>query len=140
MNDASTTWVCLLAARHDSGAVWGRFDHQRPGVGPAEWTIMIGATGLLVAVALYSYVRSKRQKKEFLRNSSPQMFAELCRAHRLGRANRRLLKTLGATRGTKNACTLFVEPEYFDGTKLPAALKSAASELHQLRSELFGQS
>lgn len=137
MSGNSSTWRCLVAVRRDSGVVWGRFDHERPGFGTAEWAVMIGATCLLVVVAIVSYWRSKRQKIEFLRNSSSHMFGELSREHRLDRANRRLLKKLAAAQGAENASMLFVEPDCFDATKLPPALKPSASELRQLRHELF---
>jgi hypothetical protein len=130
--------MTLLAMRKASGGVWGRFDHGRPGVGVAEWAIIIGATVLLVLVMFVSSWRAKRQKAQFLHDSKARMFGELADAHRLNRANRRLLKKLAAGKGVGNASTLFVEPDYFELEKLPQALKDSARDCRQLRHELFG--
>jgi hypothetical protein len=129
--------MIMLALRNTSGGVWGRFDHGRPGVGVTEWAIIVGATVLLVVVMCISSWRAKRQKSQFLHDSKSRMFAELADAHRLSRAERRLLKKLAASKGLGNAATLFVEPDYFDAEKLPVALKTAASEMRHMRRELF---
>jgi hypothetical protein len=88
-------------------------------------------------VIAYSYWRSRRQKLEFLHNSAPRLFNEFARAHRLNRANRRVLKKLAAANGVEHAAALFVEPVYFDSNELPPALAAATDEIRQLRHELF---
>src|SRR3954464_9750707 len=100
-----TFWLSLLAAREESRGVWGRFDHSRPGVGSAEWSVMIGAAALLIVTVSYSIWRSRRDKREFLSNSSPKLFRELSRAHRLDLAHRKVLKKLAAASGVKSAAT-----------------------------------
>jgi hypothetical protein len=132
-----TFWLSMLAAKEESGAVWGRFDHAKPGFGTPEWSLMIGATALLFIVITYSLWRSRREKLEFLSNSAPRMFRELSRAHRLDGAHKRLLKKIAAAHGHQTAATLFVEPEYFDKTKMPASLSGASQQVRQLRHELF---
>jgi hypothetical protein len=52
-------------------------------------------------------------------------------------SNRRLMKQLATARGLKTPATLFIEPEYFDVTNLPAALQSSAKELRKLRHRVF---
>src|SRR5262245_24402886 len=105
----SNSWTTLVAVKPDSGIVWGRFDRQRPHFGNAELAVIIGATSLLVITILVSYYRSRRNKLQFLRNSSSHLFGELSAAHRLDRTNRRLIKRLAAARGQKNSAALFVE-------------------------------
>lgn len=129
--------IALLALRNTSDGVWGRFDHGRPGVGVTEWAVIVGATVLLVVVMCVSSWRAKRQKAQFLTDSKSRMFGELAQAHRLGRAQRRLLKRLAAAQGVSDASHLFVEPAHFDVEKVPIKLKDSASELRQLRHELF---
>ncbi len=121
----------LFAAR-DSAETWGRFDH----FGKNEFLIL-GAVTLLVIVTIVWQVVSGRSKRDFGFNSPPRLFAELCRAHKLNHSNRRLLKKLAAARGLASAAALFVEPECFDMTNVPSALKPFASELRQLRHVLF---
>jgi uncharacterized protein (TIGR03382 family) len=137
MTSGSNQWTSLVAVKSDSGIVWGRFDRQRPHFGSAELSVIIGATALLVVVMLVSYWRSRRRKMEFLSNSSPQLFSELSAAHRLDRANRRLIKSLAAAGGQKNAAALFVEPGYFETEKLPESEKISLDAFRQLRHELF---
>jgi hypothetical protein len=137
MKSGSNNWTALVAVKSDSGIVWGRFDRQRPRFGSTELTLIIGATTLLVVVMFISHWRSRRRKMEFLRNSSPQLFSELSAAHRLDRANRRLIKRLATANGQKNAAALFVEPSYFETEKLPASEKISPEDFRQLRHELF---
>jgi len=133
----SDNWMTLVAVKADSGIVWGRFDRQRPRFGNAELAVIIGATSLLIITMLVSYFRSRRRKLQFLRNSSSHLFNELSAAHGLSRSNRRLIKRLAAARGQKNAAALFVEPDYFEPTKLSASEKISPDALRQLRHELF---
>jgi hypothetical protein len=137
MIDGITNWFCLLAARPDSARVWGRFDHQRPTFGSTGWMIVAGLVALLAAVALLSNWLSKRRQRDFWYDSSSRLFRDLCRAHRLNLANRRLMQKLASARGVDNAAALFVEPNYFDFKSLPETLKSSDGELLHLRHELF---
>ena len=137
MIDGITNSLCLFATQPDSYRVWGRFDHQRPTFGPTEWMIVGGLAAFVAAAAVLSYWLSKRRQNDFWHDSSSRLFHELCRAHRLDLANRRLMKNLAAARGIDNVAALFVEPDHFDTTNLPPALKSSASELRQLRHKLF---
>ena len=66
------------------------------------------------------------------------LFRELCRAHRLNRSRRHLLKNLASARGLANPVLVFAKPECFDIADLPPHLKTAAAELRQLRLQLFG--
>lgn len=126
----------LLATRPDSYRVWGRFDRQRATFGATEWLIAAGAIALVVAVWV-SYRLAIHHQKEFWCDNSSRLFHDLCRAHRLDLANRRLMKKLASERGVDHPADLFVEPEYFDTANLPPALKTSATELRQLRHQLF---
>lgn len=129
--------LLLLASRQESVTVWGRFDHHRgPAFGTVELVLLGGVTLLLTCTLAWQLI-TRRPQREFRFNSPTRLFTELCRAHRLDRTNRRLLKQLAAERGLKNAALLFVEPEHFDLTNLPADLKSSAAELRHLKHKLF---
>ena len=129
-------WMQLIAKHQESAGVWGRFDHQRADVGKIELILLIAVTLLLAGTLIWQRI-SRRHQREFVCNSTSRLFSELCRAHRLDRSNRRLLKQLATALGLKYAALLFVEPEGFDMTSLPPALKSSASEIRQLRHRLF---
>lgn len=127
-------WIILADSSY---RVWGRFDHGRAGFGRTELVLIMGATVLVVATWLISNWITRRQKATFMSNSSSKLFRELCRAHRVPRTDRRLLKKLAAAQGVENAAELFIEPEHFEAAKLPAALKSSAHELREIRHRLF---
>lgn len=127
MIDALTNAAFLLAARLDRPRA--NFDR--------EWVFLAGLAVVLALVLLLSHWSSRRRQKEFWCDSPARMFQELCRAHRLDRANRRLMQRLGTAREVENLAELFVEPETLNTMTLPLAMKPAVAELRQLRHQLF---
>jgi hypothetical protein len=127
MIDTLTNATFLLAARLDRPRA--NFDR--------EWIFLAGLAVVLALVLLLSHWSSRRRQREFWCDSPKGVFHELCRAHRLDRANRRLLQRLGTAREVENLAEFFVEPEKLDATDLPPAMKPAVTELRQLRHRLF---
>lgn len=122
-----------LLATLDPDGIGGHFDRL-----PNTYELLIlGSVTLLVIITIAWQAIARRHKRDFDFNRPPRLFADLCRAHKLNRSNRRLLKQLAAARGLKIAATLFVEPDYFDMTNVPPALKPTANDLRQLRHKLF---
>ena len=134
MSANCTCYCWLLLAK---SGVWGRFDHGRASFGRTELILVAGATVLVASTWLFSNWITRRRNATFTSNSAPKLFRELCRAHRLPRADRRLLKKLAAARGIENAAELYVEPEHLEAAKLPPTLKSSAQDLRELRHRLF---
>lgn len=99
--------------------------------------LILASVTLLVIVTIVWQTISRRRRRDFAYDSPPRLFADLCRAHKLNWSNRRLLKHLAVSRGLKSPATLFVEPDHFDMTNVPAKLKPSANELRQLRHKLF---
>src|SRR5438132_1508487 len=126
----------LLAMHQEPAGVWGRFDDQRAKFATHELLILGGVTLLVLCAFIWQLALRRRHQRDFWFNSASRLFGELCRAHRLGRSNRRLLKQLAVARGLESASVLFVEPEHFDLTSLPPELKASASGLRQLRHTL----
>jgi hypothetical protein len=132
--DGTPNGIHLLAAQ-DYSTEWDRLG-QLLNAGPYEILILTAVT-LLVIVTITWQVLSRRRLHDFAYNRPAHLFADLCRAHKLNWSNRRLLKHLAAARGLKCPTTMFVEPEYFDMTNVPATLKPSAVELRQLRHKIF---
>jgi hypothetical protein len=126
--------IHLLAA-HDYSSEWERLSHLLD-FGLYEVLILTVVT-LLVIVTIVWQTISRRRQRDFAYDRPPRLFADLCRAHKLNWSSRRLLKHLAAARGLKCPASLFVEPEFFDMTNVPPALKPSAAELRQLRHKLF---
>src|ERR1700759_4687423 len=90
----------LIAQTPDDYRVWGRFDNQPVTSGVPQWMLIMGGTAVLLAIiALVQGLRSRRRRREFWHDNSARMFRDLCGAHRLNHANRRLLKKLATARG-----------------------------------------
>ncbi len=126
--------VQLFAAQESVGDL-GDFEGL-PAVTTNQLLILVAVT-LLVVVTIAWQAISSRRRRDFDHDRPSRLFADLCRAHKLSWANRRLLKHLAAARDLKCPAALFVEPEFFDMTNVPPALKASAGELRQLRHKLF---
>jgi hypothetical protein len=126
--------VHLFATQEPVGDL-GNFEGL-PSVSANQLLILVAVT-LLVIVTIAWQAISRRRRRDFDYDRPARLFADLCRAHKLSWANRRLLKHLAAARDLKCPATLFVEPEYFDMTNVPPTLKASAGELRQLRHKLF---
>jgi hypothetical protein len=127
----------LVFGYQESGSLWGRFDNKRMTFDGNDLLIIGGATLLVLCAFAWQLLLRRRHQRDFWFDSTSRLFAELCRAHKLARSNRRLLKQLAIARGLGNANVLFVEPDHFDATDLPPELKESASDLRQLRHKLF---
>jgi hypothetical protein len=127
--------VIHLLAAQDYSPEWDRLGHWL-NAGPYE-VLILAAVTLLVVMTISWQVISRRRRNDFDYDRPPRLFADLCRAHKLNWSNRRLLKHLAAARGLKSPACLFVEPEHFDMTNVPAALKSSAADLRRLRHKIF---
>lgn len=138
MTQCTMSWFCLFAVRRELPRVWGRFDHQQPADGTSQMLVVMGMAVLVGLIFLIWLRATRREQRRFQSDSTAQLFRELCRAHELNRADRRLLKQLAASRGLASQALVFVEPQHFDSANLPQVMVASANELHRLRDRLFG--
>ena len=127
----------LLVAGHEYRAVWGRFDHEQPGFTTTHLSTLLSLAALLMATLVVAYRSSRRSKLEFTCDSSARLFRELCRAHRLTWANRRLLRQLADAGKVAQAADIFVDVSCFDTKNLPKRLQPWNREIQRLRDQLF---
>jgi hypothetical protein len=127
----------LIVAGEEYRAVWGRFDHEQPGFTTTHLWTLLSLAALLIATLVVAYRSSRRNKLEFTSDSSRRLFRELCRAHRLTWANRRLLRHLAEARQVAQPAGLFVDASYFDTMNLPKRLQRSSREIERLRDQLF---
>lgn len=134
MNQGIPSGIQLFASQNYSDE-WDRLGRLLN----AGWheVLILAAVTLLVIVTIVWQTISRRRRRDFDYDSPPRLFEELCRTHKLNWSKRRLLKHLASARGLKSPATLFVEPEFFDTTNAPPAVKASAAELRQLRHKLF---
>ena len=100
----------------------------------------LGTIGLfaLLFVAIILVQQIAEQYREDRYANPHALFRELCRKHRLGFANRRLLRRLADAWKLDEPALLFVQPERFKIDELPLDLRYQQSRLEQLQQRLFG--
>ena len=103
------------------------------------WTMVLGAVAVIAAVALVVWLIVRYIKRRALPGYyDPQrMFRELCRAHELSAAQRRMLAQLASVRELKHPALLFVEPKHFDSSDLGDAWQTRQPALAALETQLF---
>jgi hypothetical protein len=136
MNHGIASGSRLLAEQIYYTREWDRLA-QLLKLAPSCEVLILAAVTLLVIVTIVWQTISRRRHRDFHYDSPPRLFADLCRAHKLNWSNRRLLKHLATARGLKSPATLFVEPEYFDTTNVPLAMKESTNALKQLQRKFF---
>ncbi len=137
MTHGAANFCRLIAASQEQLRAWDQFEIQQSKILHSQWMFLISAAAIVLLSALVSYLFAKRRQHEFWQDSSTRLFHDLCQAHQLEFASRRLLKKLASARGVESAADLFVEPRYFNPVGLPPALQSSAHELQQLQHALF---
>lgn len=132
---AAAPWVApLWAGRNLGAAARGPLTGD---LGEMVWWLMIAAA--LIAVlggALYVVSRILHQREH---DSHPALFAGLCRLHRLGGTSRSLLAQIARAHGLAHPARLFLEPEWFEPSRLPPPLAARSAEVVALRRRLFGE-
>jgi hypothetical protein len=103
--------------------------------------LLIGLLLLIAAIGLLHLLSRllARQQRPRAFNKPKALFRDLCRAHALDRASRRLLWELARWRKLDQPGRLFLEPEHFEAPDLSTALKARGEELEALRDRLFAK-
>lgn len=91
---------------------------------------------LIGGAKLWSYLKRRADMSEWC-DDPHKLFRELCLAHKLDRANRRLLLQLVEMARFAQPAQIFVSPAAFEPARLPASLRSRADEVKRLRDRLF---
>jgi hypothetical protein len=97
---------------------------------------MIGSL-LLLGFAVWSFTRWYSRRESRPLNSPKVLFRELCRAHQLGHADRKLLREIADWHGMADPVQLFLEPQHFQSADMREAL-ACEYEADQLHHRLFG--
>jgi hypothetical protein len=105
-----------------------------------HWTDFLPyiAAFVLITGGWALYVHLKRRNDMTARCDDPhKLFRELCLAHQLDRASRRLLLQLAAAWNFSQPAQVFLTPAAFEPSRLPADLRGRMDEVKQLRARLF---
>jgi hypothetical protein len=111
---------------------------RRPFRGVNTSWVVFGALAAVAIVALWLFTRWWLCEGSARRRNSPRaLFAELCRAHALGSAERQLLLALAEAHQLAQPGELFVNPSHFDASRIASAMAPRRAELAALRGRLF---
>lgn len=100
------------------------------------WAYGIAVVVGAIVTAIVMYVR-RRNDMSLHCNNSWKLFRELCQIHGLDHPSQRLLASLAAVRQYEQPTQIFLSPEAFDMSSLPADWESRAAHLRRLKMVLF---
>lgn len=92
---------------------------------------------VLAAVVAAAVAYFKYQDLSKPCNDPNRLFRELCRAHGLDRANRKLLWQLASLAGFAQPAEVFLTPAVFEANQLPEQLRGEQERVMELRGRLF---
>lgn len=123
----------LVAQRHNWERMGDKFsgDNARFQFSDIGWMLVFVAGALLLLWWLS--VVTKRFEGYTSRPSPNRLFSDLCRAHKLNRSQRSLLRRLAESAGVEHPVSLFVHADKFDSALLP----DDTSAIAELRARLF---
>lgn len=134
MNALTHGWW-LLADDARWRAFGSAFRGERARIQTSDVLAILGIIALVAVIVWglsWLLMRSEGERRAY---SPRKLFAQLCRAHGLDRAQRRLLKRLARHHGLTMPAQLFVEPHRFEG--LESVLVDQRDALATLRATLF---
>ena len=103
---------------------------------PLVWGV--AAVLAVAAVAAAMFVQRRRMADQ--RSSPAALFLELCRAHKLDRPQRTLLKQVAQVQELRNIARVFTEPQWLLQAQADGAFRSRAGQLQALCQTLFEKS
>jgi hypothetical protein len=128
----------LLAATRRSDRIGRRFQPDEAVISFQQFVIVIVA--LLVGTILAWFIANQIKKRREQSYDNPRrLFRELCRAHALSNAERKLLHQIAGFHQLANPNQLFVERELFDAPALATAIGNR-DNIDSLRGLLFDES
>ena len=129
--------LCLIAQRANWERMGDRFSGKHAELNVSDILTLLGLVACLALILLMLHRFSGGSGGRLGGNSRARLFGELCRAHGLGFAARRLLKRLAASRGLESPAMVFVAPGCFNTVDLATELKPSLNEVERLRARLF---
>jgi hypothetical protein len=103
------------------------------------WTGAIITSLVLLTLATLLIIAARRAALRESRGyrHPRRLFAELCRAHQLDPARRKLLERLAAEQKLSQPSLLFLDPDRFQADRLGPSLAAEREEIERLREQLF---
>ena len=127
----------LLAAGGRFQAMGRRF---RADAGQHNYNSLFSFLMLIACATLviWGLTRLVQWTEKHGKNSPRALFRELCRVHRIGWSERRMIKDLAEWQHLDQSAQVFLEPERFDAALLSPGLAEHRESLEALRDKIFG--
>src|SRR4051812_46076106 len=112
----------------------------RPPQGSFPWVSAASIAALLTATlfGVWLLIRYLKERDGDGYRCPRRLFNDLCRAHELDRASRKLLQRLAAAHHLAQPSLVFLDPDRFDTAQLDASWSQETTTLAELREQLFG--
>lgn len=127
----------LLAQRHNWERLGDRFSGKHAEVNWEELLVLLACLIGSAVVIWLLYAATRWQEARLRRPNPRRLFRELCRAHRLNRWERRVLRELAESAAARQPAELFVRPDAFRPAPLPRLATERPAAFEQLRRKLF---
>jgi hypothetical protein len=106
-----------------------------------DWAPLVwGAAAVLAVVTIAAALLVQRMREAARKNSPAVLFSELCRAHKLDRPQRTLLKQVAQRQKLPDSARVFTEPQWLLQAQADGAFRSRAGQLQALCQMLFEKS
>lgn len=131
------TSMALLAQRDLWEAMGSHFSGDKAKFNAQDWSLLLGIVLLLAGFfTVLNWVYRWQQARK-LSNEPRHLFDDLCRAHRLGRKDRKRLRVLAESHVLESPSALFLRPDLFEVTNLPVEEEGEIAAYEKLASRLF---
>jgi hypothetical protein len=133
---AAPTWIPLVAqvSREEFGRAFRGATSQLSWFDVVPYAVVFA----LMCAGMWAYSYHKHRNDMTERCDDPhKLFREMCQAHQLDRASRRLLLQLAAALNLTQPAQVFLTPAAFESVRVPAPLRGRIDDLKRLREQLF---
>lgn len=129
-------WTASGHTKHQLTDLAARFQEGTPHVSAHAVITFCLITAALALLLLYlAHVTTMRDGRSYY--STSHLFRELCQLHQLDWPSRHLLKRLAQAHQLSPPSRLFLEPLWFERSRLPAALRPAEKRIGEIKHQLF---
>ena len=132
-------WLVVLADRSQWERLGDGVSGRNAQLSVDELLVLVAIAGAGVLLIIWLKGLLRRQDPTRTCNKPKQLFAQLCKEHRLTSQYRQVLAELAKSLQFPNPAEIFLRPEAFNVATLPPQLRPDADRVFILREKLFAE-